>query len=80
MTFALDRRTLIARTPLAATAALLPASVRAAPAPKLPAWFDDLERRTFNYFWEQASRRNGLVPDRWPRPSFASIAAVGNPM
>jgi hypothetical protein len=23
------------------------------------------------------NRRNGLVPDRWPTPSFASIAAVG---
>lgn len=77
MTFALDRRTLITRAPLAATATLLPAGVRAAPARRLPDWFDDLERRTFNYFWEQASRRNGLVPDRWPRPSFASIAAVG---
>jgi hypothetical protein len=37
----------------------------------------DLEERTFRYFWETANPRNGLVPDRYPSPSFASIAAVG---
>jgi hypothetical protein len=43
----------------------------------LPPPFADLERRTFDYFWETTNPRNGLVPDRWPRESFASIAAVG---
>jgi hypothetical protein len=43
----------------------------------LPTFFDDLERRTFNFFWETVNRKNGLVPDRWPSPSFSSIAAVG---
>ena len=38
---------------------------------------DSVERRTFDYFWETANPRNGLVPDRWPTPSFSSIAAVG---
>ncbi len=38
---------------------------------------DDLERRTFGFFWERANPKNGLVPDRWPSPSFSSIAAVG---
>jgi hypothetical protein len=38
---------------------------------------DDVERRTFNFFWETANPQNGLVPDRWPTPSFSSIAAVG---
>lgn len=38
---------------------------------------DDLEQRSFRYFWETADLRSGLVPDRWPTPSFASIAAVG---
>ncbi|MES2445207.1 MAG: glucoamylase family protein, partial [Pseudomonadota bacterium] len=28
-------------------------------------------------FWETVNRANGLVPDRWPSPSFCSIAAVG---
>ncbi len=37
----------------------------------------DLERRSFDYFWETADPATGLVPDRWPTPSFASVAAVG---
>jgi hypothetical protein len=37
----------------------------------------DLEERTFRFFWETANPKNGLVPDRYPTPSFASIAAVG---
>lgn len=49
----------------------------ASAAKPLPPLFDDLERRTFDYFWELANPGNGLVPDRWPTPSFASIAAVG---
>ena len=27
---------------------------------------DDLEHRTFNWFWETTNPQNGLVPDRWP--------------
>jgi hypothetical protein len=38
---------------------------------------DDLERRTFDFFWETANPANGLVPDRYPSTSPASIAAVG---
>ncbi|MEA1072953.1 glucoamylase family protein [Sphingomonas sp. LY160] len=38
---------------------------------------DDLERRTFQWFWDTANPVNGLVPDRWPTKSFSSIAAVG---
>lgn len=41
------------------------------------AFLDDLERRTFDFFWETTRADNGLAPDRWPSPSFASIAAVG---
>ena len=37
----------------------------------------DLEERTFRYFWDTTNPKNGLVPDRYPTPSFASIAAVG---
>jgi hypothetical protein len=40
-------------------------------------FLDDLQERTFRYFWDLANPRNGLVPDRWPTPSFSSIAAVG---
>ncbi len=38
---------------------------------------DDIQRRTFRYFWETTDARTGLAPDRWPTPSFCSIAAVG---
>ena len=40
-------------------------------------FLDTLQERTFRFFWESANPRNGLVPDRWPSPSFSSIAAVG---
>lgn len=38
---------------------------------------DDLERRTFNFFWETAHPDSGLIPDRFPSISFSSIAAHG---
>jgi hypothetical protein len=38
---------------------------------------DDLERRTFNFFWELSDPVTGLTPDRWPTKSFSSLAAVG---
>ena len=41
------------------------------------AFLDTLQERTFRFFWETANPRNGLVPDRWPTPSFSSVAAVG---
>lgn len=41
------------------------------------AFADTLQRRTFLYFWETTNPHNGLVPDRWPTPSFSSVAAVG---
>jgi len=41
------------------------------------AMLDDLERRTFDFFWSTADPATGLVPDRAPTPSFSSIAAVG---
>ena len=43
----------------------------------LDPFFADLEERTFHYFWDTANPQNGLIPDRYPSPSFASIAAVG---
>ncbi len=43
----------------------------------LPPMFDDLQRRTFDFFWDTANPSNGLVPDRYPTPSFSSVAAVG---
>jgi hypothetical protein len=37
----------------------------------------ELQMRTFRFFWETANPQNGLIPDRYPTPSFSSIAAVG---
>jgi hypothetical protein len=70
----LDRRQLLA------LAGALPACATArlgAPAHRLPPFYGEIERRTFRFFWDTVNRRNGLVPDRWPTPSFSSIAAVG---
>src|SRR5215470_17557590 len=41
------------------------------------ALLDELEHRTFDFFWRTTNPDNGLVPDRYPTPSFSSIAAVG---
>ncbi len=72
----IDRRRFLGSAAVATAGTALP--LHAAPAGRvLPAPFDDIERRTFNYFWERTNKANGLVPDRWPTPSFASIAAVG---
>ncbi|MGH8111071.1 MAG: glucoamylase family protein [Rhodanobacteraceae bacterium] len=40
---------------------------------------DQIEHRTFEYFWQTANPVNGLVPDHWPLGAykFSSIAAVG---
>jgi hypothetical protein len=38
---------------------------------------DDIQQRTFRFFQETPNPANGLIPDRWPTPSFSSIAAVG---
>ena len=37
----------------------------------------DIEERTFRYFWDTANPKNGLIPDRFPTPSYSSVAAVG---
>src|SRR5262245_52571540 len=39
--------------------------------------FDDIQERTFRFFWETADPVNGMMPDRYPAPSPASIAAIG---
>ena len=40
-------------------------------------FLDDLQRRTFDFFWETADPVHGLTPDRWPSKSPSSIAAIG---
>ena len=75
----LDRRSLLKGSSLVAAGVNLPSWVGAfqPPSQSLPAFYEDIERRTFLWFWETANPTNGLVPDRWPTPSFCSIAAVG---
>ena len=41
------------------------------------AFLDDLQERTFRFFWDLADPRTGLAPDRAPTESFASVSATG---
>lgn len=81
MSGSLDRRAVLRGAGLALPVAAFPGAAlalgRRSGRNRLPRFFSDLERRTFRYFWERANPRNGLVPDRWPTPSFSSIAAIG---
>jgi hypothetical protein len=40
-------------------------------------FLDELQRDTFNFFWETTNPLNGLTPDRFPNSEFSSVAAVG---
>lgn len=44
---------------------------------ELPPLFRDIEKRTFQFFWDTTNEVNGLTPDRYPSRPFASIASVG---
>ena len=48
-----------------------------APRAPLDPEVEELQERTFRWFVDTTNRSNGLTPDRWPRKTFASIAAVG---
>jgi hypothetical protein len=56
---------------------LLVFSLAACASARKPPLIDDVEQRTFHWFWDLTDTRTGLVPDRAPTPSFSSIAAVG---
>ena len=67
-------------TPLVANSPLAPTPLLAAGAPLLAdvdPLVADLQERTFRWFWDTAHPQTGLIPDRWPSPSFSSVAAVG---
>ena len=77
-------QSILARSPVYDTSAADDASNSAAAVnppsasrPELPALFDDIERRTFDFFWANGNPANGMVPDRFPSASPASIAAIG---
>ena len=79
--FEFDRRSVLRGWSLVAAGAGLGGCATLAATPAggrtLPAFYDDIEKRTFRWFWDTVNKENGLVPDRWPTPSFSSIAAVG---
>jgi hypothetical protein len=72
----LNRRNFVAGSSLLIAGVALPRPAAAAQ-PALPPFYADIEQRTFRWFWDSVNRKNGLVPDRWPTPSFCSIASVG---
>jgi hypothetical protein len=62
----------------ASPAAAAPPSQGFAALPKSQrAMLEDVEKRTFQWFWDTTNPANGLTPDRWPSTSPSSIAAVG---
>lgn len=38
---------------------------------------DDLQKRTFDFFWETVDDERGLTPDRYPTRTFCSVASIG---
>ena len=54
-----------------------PPVVSRSQSPAIDPFLLELQMRTFRFFWETANPQNGLIPDRYPTPSFSSIAAVG---
>ena len=83
----LRRVTRLARAATAACLTISAVGARARAQPGTPntytpsaaerAFADTLSHRTFDWFWETTDPATGLTPDRWPRQSFSSIAAVG---
>ena len=63
---------------LAAPAACSNATVATGlPVTSEAALLDDVQQRTFQWFWDTTNPANGLTPDRWPTRSFSSVAATG---
>ncbi|GAB4425932.1 MAG: glucoamylase family protein [Bacteroidia bacterium] len=57
---------------------LLPACNTPPPAGDVPPFsLDELQARTFRYFWELADSTYGQIPDRHPTRTFSSVAATG---
>src|SRR5688500_17815138 len=65
------------KTPPAALDPVVVKVTPVAPLNTLDPLLEDVQKRTFNFFWETAEPGTGLVPDRWPKAPFASIAAAG---
>lgn len=63
--------------PISAVTPAEPATVALPVEHAVPPFFNQLEKRTFDFFWDSTNPKNGLTPDHYPGPSFSSIAAVG---
>src|SRR5262249_39873197 len=68
---------LIAAVALEAQEVKLQVPLETLAAPAFDPFLLELQERTFRFFWDTANPDNGLVPDRYPTPSYSSIAAVG---
>jgi hypothetical protein len=69
---------LLAEAPYTSAQVLKPPQAVAPSASQvLDPFFGELQERTFRFFWETGNPANGLIPDRYPTPSYSSIAAVG---
>ena len=73
----LPRRSLLLAGVGGLAACAVPPAQPAATSPTADPFLDDLQERTFRFFWETTNAQNGLAHDRWPTRSFSSIAAVG---
>lgn len=73
----IDRRFFLAASTAALVGACTPRT-GIAPAPARNGdLLSDIQERAFRFFWDTTDATTGLAPDRWPTPSFASIAAIG---
>lgn len=54
-----------------------PSPAQVAPTPVQEALLDSISTRTFRFFWEQGDPKTGMMHDRWPTPSFVSVASTG---
>jgi hypothetical protein len=43
----------------------------------IASFLDDVELRTFRFFWDLTDPNTGLTHDRWPTVNFSSVAAIG---
>lgn len=68
---------LVAGAPAHAQEAKASNPVTRTPSPVVDGFLVDLQERTFRFFWDTGNPENGLIPDRYPTPSYSSIAAVG---
>lgn len=73
----IDRRFFLAASTAALVGACTPRTGIVPASARNPDLLSNIQERTFRFFWDTTDAATGLAPDRWPTPSFASIAAIG---